>query len=319
MKNLKKVMLSTITIFVIGSFEKSQAQTTNYGTSSGTYGTNNCFFGAFSGQSSSGSGGKNTFFGFKTGQLNTSGSENIFVGFEVGKLNTTGLKNTFLGSISGLSNTTGQANSFFGQRAGYSNTIGNDNTFFGRAAGTSNITGDGNLYLGSGAGFSNTAGSGNVFIGYDAGRSLLGDSLLVIDNQDRPDHLVYGDFSKRQFGINTNKLATGYTLSVNGSVIATELKIQSYIAWPDYVFKKDYKLLPLQDVENHIKEKGHLPNVYSAKQIEENGFAVSEMNAKLMEKIEELTLYLIEQNKKIQEQDKVISSLKTSIELIKNK
>ena len=71
------------------------------------------------------------------------------------------------------------------------------------------------------------------------------------------------------------------------------------IGWSDFVFFKDYKLPTLKEVENHIKEKGHLKDIPSAKEVEKNGFFLGEMDAKLLQKIEELTLYTIEQEKKI--------------------
>lgn len=70
--------------------------------------------------------------------------------------------------------------------------------------------------------------------------------------------------------------------------------------WPDYVFKQDYILLSLKQVEQHIKEKGHLPNIPSAKEVEEKGsYSLGEMTKKLLEKVEELTLYTIQQEKRI--------------------
>ena len=70
--------------------------------------------------------------------------------------------------------------------------------------------------------------------------------------------------------------------------------------WPDYVFKKDYKLMSLDDVNTFISENGHLPNVPSEKEITENGSDLGEMNRILLEKIEELTLYTISQQKEIE-------------------
>ena len=86
-------------------------------------------------------------------------------------------------------------------------------------------------------------------------------------------------------------------------------KVFTQNGWADYVFKKDYSLKSLEEVEKHINEKGHLPNVPSAKEVVENGINVAEMDAKLLEKIEELTLYSIEQNKKIKEQNERIERL----------
>ena len=80
--------------------------------------------------------------------------------------------------------------------------------------------------------------------------------------------------------------------------------------WSDFVFRKEYNLPTLQEVEKHIAEKGHLENIPTEKEVLENGINLGEMNAKLLQKIEELTLYSIQQNKKIDEQAKEIESLK---------
>ena len=74
------------------------------------------------------------------------------------------------------------------------------------------------------------------------------------------------------------------------------------IGWSDFVFFKDYKLPTLKEVENHIKEKGHLKDIPSAKEVEKNGFFLGEMDAKLLQKIEELTLYTIQQQKEIKKE-----------------
>ncbi len=94
----------------------------------------------------------------------------------------------------------------------------------------------------------------------------------------------------------------GFKLGVNGKIAATEVKVATYSNWPDFVFKKEYKLPTLTEVENHIKEKGHLQNISSAKEVEKNGFFLGEMDAKLLQKIEELTLYTIQQEKELQSQ-----------------
>jgi uncharacterized NAD-dependent epimerase/dehydratase family protein len=87
-------------------------------------------------------------------------------------------------------------------------------------------------------------------------------------------------------------------LDVNGTIHAKEVKVDLQ-NWPDYVFKSEYKLSSLEEIEKHIKDNGHLPNIPSAKEVIENGINLGEMNRKLLEKIEELTLYSIEQNKQI--------------------
>ncbi|WP_048501488.1 hypothetical protein [Chryseobacterium sp. BLS98] len=92
---------------------------------------------------------------------------------------------------------------------------------------------------------------------------------------------------------------SNYRLFVKDGIKTEKVKVDvaSANGWADYVFKKDYKLNSLEYVEKHIEEKGHLPNIPSAKEVVENGINLGEMNAKLLEKIEELTLYVIKLNK----------------------
>lgn len=86
----------------------------------------------------------------------------------------------------------------------------------------------------------------------------------------------------------------------HGLVQAREVKID-VSSWPDYVFEPTYQLMPLKEVESYIKENGHLPHVPNACKLEEDGLPLGEMNQILMEKVEELTLYLIQQQKEIEE------------------
>lgn len=109
-------------------------------------------------------------------------------------------------------------------------------------------------------------------------------------------------------GIGTPNPANNYKLSVNGAIRSKEVKVEA--DWPDFVFERDYELRSLEEVEEHIAEKGHLPEIPSEADVNENGINLGEMNAKLLQKIEELTLYLIDQNKEIQELRKEVSALK---------
>ncbi|WP_077413885.1 cell wall anchor protein [Chryseobacterium sp. JV274] len=99
----------------------------------------------------------------------------------------------------------------------------------------------------------------------------------------------------------------------DGKIKAKEVEVKANV-WADYVFKKEYHLRSLEDVEKHINEKGHLPNIPTAQEVLENGINVAEMNSKLLEKIEELTLYSIEQNKKLQQQSQKIEILEKQSE-----
>ncbi len=109
----------------------------------------------------------------------------------------------------------------------------------------------------------------------------------------------------------------GFKLGVNGKVAAAEVKVALYNNWSDFVFYDNYKLPTLKEVENYIKEKGHLKDIPSAKEVEKNGIFLGEMNAKLLQKIEELTLYTIQQEKEIERQKEEILELKKLEERIK--
>jgi hypothetical protein len=95
--------------------------------------------------------------------------------------------------------------------------------------------------------------------------------------------------------------AGGYKLAVKGEIAATDFIVRSLGAWPDYVFEPNYKLKTLDEVESFIKDNKHLPNIPDAAAVAKNGFAISDMQKRMMEKIEELTLYLIEAKKEINE------------------
>ncbi|HEX3007803.1 MAG TPA: hypothetical protein VHO90_09335 [Bacteroidales bacterium] len=89
-------------------------------------------------------------------------------------------------------------------------------------------------------------------------------------------------------------------LDVNGTIHAREVKVDLN-GWSDFVFQPTYKLKPLIEVEKYIKANGHLEDIPSAKEVEKNGVNMGEMQAKLLQKIEELTLYTIELEKRIKE------------------
>jgi hypothetical protein len=93
--------------------------------------------------------------------------------------------------------------------------------------------------------------------------------------------------------------ASGYTLSVNGKIISEELKVQMDANWPDYVFDKDYKLMPIDELHKFIKTNKHLVNLPTAAQVASDGILVGDMQKKLTEKIEELTMYIIQLNERI--------------------
>jgi hypothetical protein len=96
--------------------------------------------------------------------------------------------------------------------------------------------------------------------------------------------------------------ASGYTLNVDGKIICEELKVQLSTSWPDYVFDARYNLKSLDELEAQVKKDGHLPGILSAAAVEsDGGIEIGEMQRRMLEKIEELYLYVFELNKENKE------------------
>lgn len=102
-----------------------------------------------------------------------------------------------------------------------------------------------------------------------------------------------------------------FQINNKGMVRAREIKVDME-TWPDYVFEKNYPLMPLKEVEAYISQHKHLPEVPSQNTVQEEGINLGEMNKILIQKVEELTLYLIEQQKQLEAQQKEIDLLKTN-------
>ncbi len=105
---------------------------------------------------------------------------------------------------------------------------------------------------------------------------------------------------KGNVSIGTND-SKGYKFAVKGDMIAEKVVVKLHADWPDFVFAKKYGLMPLDEVETFIEKNHHLPNIPSAKEVEEKGIDLGEMNAALLQKVEELTLYVIELKKEIED------------------
>lgn len=108
-------------------------------------------------------------------------------------------------------------------------------------------------------------------------------------------HMVVGADGK--VGIGTETFGAE-RLAVNGNIRAKEVKVEA-TGWPDFVFQKDYKISSLADLDRYIKANKHLPGIPSAQEVKQNGIELGEMNKLLLQKIEELTLHLIEKDKTI--------------------
>ena len=117
-----------------------------------------------------------------------------------------------------------------------------------------------------------------------------GEMVKIIDSDNKA-------FTIRRFGQNDVFRVYG-----DGRVFATELNVKLASQFPDYVFSQNYELMPINELREYIKMNNRLPNMPSAKVVEENGLDVGETSRILVEKIEELTLYILEQQQVIEEQ-----------------
>jgi len=223
-----------------------------------------------------------------------------------------------------------------------------DNPWYGLGALSNNVVqlaGYYGLLLRTGGAKLELNGNGNIFL--NGGNVGIGTttptSKLHIDTYNAGDAITLGATyqtgTKYAIGINTNtafiirdassgvdrfaisqsgNIGIGTStpttkLAVNGTIRCQEVLVEAS-PWPDNVFAKDYKLKSITEVDTYIKANNHLPNMPAASEVEQNGVKLSELNTKLLQKVEELTLYLIEQNKQIEELKKENKQIK---ELIK--
>ncbi|MCA0229470.1 MAG: LamG domain-containing protein [Bacteroidetes bacterium] len=214
-----------------------------------------------------------------------------------------------------LIHTTGIANMFVGTNAGI-NTTGANNTFLGNTAGLGITSGQGNVFLGSNAnGFGANMGTlqRSGAIGYNA-RVSINDAIVLGDFQNNnlkvgigvhdPQHRLdvkgvinmRAAFNQPALKINGHDFLE---LGSQGEFIVSnfKMKYQSENQWADRVFKKGYVLMPLAQLDEYIRERGHLPGIPTASEVVEKGISAQEMTAKLLEKVEELTRYVIELKK----------------------
>jgi hypothetical protein len=140
---------------------------------------------------------------------------------------------------------------------------------------------------------------------------------LQLDNTN-PSSIDNNIYTQGKVGINVSEIPSTigtedigfYNLFVSGGILTEEVRIALTKDWPDYVFKKGYKLPTLEEIDLHIKETGQLINIPTESEVELNGIELGKMNALLLEKIEELTLHVIELNKKINKAQQEIEILK---------
>lgn len=103
--------------------------------------------------------------------------------------------------------------------------------------------------------------------------------------------------------ITDDDLTDKFSLFVGKGILTEDIAIAKSDFWADYVFEDDYNLLPLKEVEAFIDLKGHLPNIPSSRDVSEKGYNMHSINVLLLEKIEELTLHMIAQEKRISQME----------------
>jgi hypothetical protein len=104
----------------------------------------------------------------------------------------------------------------------------------------------------------------------------------------------------------------GYKLAVNGKILCEAVKVIADVPDADYVFEPDYSLMDIRELERYVTREKHLPDIPSAEEFKANGYTVGDMDEMLLRKVEELTLYLIEQSKKIETLQNELIQLKAA-------
>jgi trimeric autotransporter adhesin len=312
-------------------------------TGSNNTGSSNVFIGPFAGVGTGGAtntstGSNDTYIGTGAGESTTTGSRNVFLGTQSGKdpnnaanNTTTGSDNVFIGyrargAASSLSNAVAIGSDAV---ASVSNTV-----VLGNAATT--ITGTG-LASGSGLKFANltsasspaTGGAGKVLsvdatgnvilVGLTGGAGTTAVGGPVAENWKEADGYLYNNSTNGVVIKGTG--LDGNSLIVKGGVLSKEVnvKVEGSESWPDYVFKPNYKRLTLGEVEKFISINGHLPNIPSATEMAATGNNLGKTDVKLLEKVEELTLYLLDMKKANDAQAAELKALKQQVSKLRKK
>lgn len=290
------------------------------------------------------SGSNNTFLGHNSGYSSTTGMYNSYVGSQAG-YGTVGTEgNTLVGYKSGFYTTAGMNNTFIGREAGSPSTTTNltNATAIGANA---TVTASNSVVLGNNAnvGIGNSApanrleitssqasSSGLRFTNLSANSSITsgnyskalsvdanGDVILISSGQwtlDETGFISNGNPNGVKIGTGIST-PVGYKLYVSDGILTERVKValKTSTDWSDKVFDAGYKLRSLNDVNFFIKQHKHLPNVPSAEELVQSGFDLAKMDAVLLEKIEELTLYLIDlkkENERLKKRVKKLENIK---------
>jgi len=285
--------------------------TANFVTAQTTYGTG----------AGTGGGTKSAYYGLNAGSIATA-DYNVFVGGNSGKLVTGANANNNTGiGASTLVNTTGFYNVAIGSNAGFSLTTGNYNTFIGGQSGKNGIcsgvsntgigyltlnslsTGAHNLAMGDGSGRLTTEGIKNVFIGASAGRDNI-----------TGNYNVYLGQAAGATSTGSKNVCIGYSAGSGANIGDEKLYIENSTDITNPLIYGDFNTGKVG-----IETLGHLPGVPSAEEVEKNGHALGQMDAILLEKIEELTLHLIDMNKEMKTLRSKNKALETRLSEVEDK
>jgi hypothetical protein len=161
-----------------------------------------------------------------------------------------------------------------------------------------------------------------AFLNYDGVNNILNIGVNDVNTTDVSNDINAISISRLNGNVGIGTTNPDMKLTVKGNIHAEEVIINLSVPAPDYVFKEDYNLRSIEDLESYIKENSHLPEIPSAKEFEQHGVLQGEMDMNLLKKIEELTLYIILQEKKIKALEALDSNyndLQKRLEKLENK
>ncbi|MFY7825728.1 MAG: bZIP transcription factor [Flectobacillus sp.] len=291
-------------------------------------------------------GSNNTGLGTLTGQDNVSGAQNTFVGFSAGNKLMSGDYNTFIGALTGVASSASNITNATAIGANTELTISNSIVLGNNASvgiGTNDPVTNGAKLVVVGAGNNanvlqlrniptrNTVSGLRQLFADEAG-NLVTFQMTTTANSSPELKLTANSMSNTLWtsnelgflknnnnkgvviGEGINSLPEGYNLYVSEGILTEQVKValKNTEDWADHVFSKKHQLMPLQKVEDYIKKHQHLPNIPSAAEMVMSGNDLHQTDTKLLEKIEELTLYVIELKKENQQMKQEIKLLKKS-------
>ncbi len=179
-------------------------------------------------------------------------------------------------------------------------------------------------YMGVRGFASSTSYTGTAYGVYGSASGTAGTRIGVYGSASGGDNNWAGYFSSGNtyvsgdLRVGSTTGAAGYKVSVNGKIVCTELRVLAFANWPDYVFGDSHKRLTLDELDTYVKTEKHLPGVPSAAEMEAaEGFEVGEMQKITIEKVEELTLYILEQHERIKTQDEIARTQQAEIDALK--